>query len=90
MPVLVSDLVFYLTGKYLPYSPQLIEEEIEAFKSKNTKYVPIFEREICQGPFFDPEVESIRNTMKPEVYAQFLSLFQRFLNYYPDEKKLQA
>jgi hypothetical protein len=90
MPVLVSDLVFYLTGKYLPYSPQLIEEEIEAFKSKNTKYVPIFEREICPGPFFDPEVESIRNTMKPEVYAQFLSLFQRFLNYYPDEKKLQA
>jgi hypothetical protein len=27
--------------------------------------------------------------MKPEDYAQYLSLFQRFLNYYPDEKKLQ-
>lgn len=27
--------------------------------------------------------------MKPEEYAQYLSLFQRFLNYYPDEKKLQ-
>jgi len=52
--------------------------------------VPIFEREICPGPFYDPEIEPLRNSMKPEDYAQFLSLFQRFLNYYPDEKKLQA
>lgn len=52
--------------------------------------MPIFEREICPGPFFDPDIEGIRNGMKPEDYAQFLSLFQRFLNYYPDEKKLQA
>jgi hypothetical protein len=32
MPVLISDLIFYLTGKNMPYSPQLIEEEIELYK----------------------------------------------------------
>ena len=25
--------------------------------------------------------------MRPEEYAQYLTIFQKFLNYFPDEKK---
>lgn len=32
MPVLISDLIQYLTGKNMPYSPNLIEEEIDNYK----------------------------------------------------------
>lgn len=46
------------------------------------------DRDVCPGPFYDPEIEHLRNTMKPEDYNQFLLIFQKFLNYYPDEKKL--
>ena len=34
--------------------------------------MPIFEKEICPGPFYDPEIEAIRNSMKPEDYAELL------------------
>jgi hypothetical protein len=48
----------------------------------------IADKEVCPGPFFDPDIEGFRSGLKPEDYAVYLSLFQRFLNYYPDEKKL--
>jgi hypothetical protein len=89
LPVFISDLIHYLTGKHIPYSPQLIEEEAEKERNKLVNLIPVWEREICPGPFFDSELESIRTGIKPEHYAQYLSIFQRFLNYYPDEKKLQ-
>jgi hypothetical protein len=84
MPLILGDLIQYLTGKTLN------QEEEEGFpsKSKNQAPVSIADKEVCPGPFFDQEIEGFRSGLKPEDYAVYLSLFQRFLNYYPDEKKL--
>jgi hypothetical protein len=87
MPALVGDLVWYLTGKTIN------QEDDEIAPPKTSKAQPpvsMADKEVCAGPFFDPEVEGFRSGMKPEDYAVYLSLFQRFLNYYPDEKKLAS
>jgi hypothetical protein len=89
LPVFISDLIQYLTGKLLHNSPQNIEEEADKEKAKLMNLIPVGEREICPGPFFDSELDTVRTGMSQQHYAQFLSIFQKFLNYYPDEKKLK-
>jgi hypothetical protein len=90
LPTLLLDLVHYLTGKTLSGTSTEDDQAEFTTKNKHALLLPIGEKELCPGPFHDPEIEGIRNSMKPEEYNQFLSLFQRFLNYYPDEKKLAA
>lgn len=90
LPTLLLDLVHYLTGKTLSGTSTEDDQADVTTKNKHALLLPIGEKELCPGPFHDPEIEAIRNSMKPEEYNQFLSLFQRFLNYYPDEKKLAA
>lgn len=78
LPALVGDLVFYLTGKTYVNPGNLGNEEEDAqftMKNRHAHLIPAGEKEICAGPFFDPEVEGLRNTMKPDDYAQFLSIF---------------
>jgi hypothetical protein len=92
MPALINDLISYLIGRpYQGYGASGQDDEDTTYqhtsKSRHAQLYALIEKEVCQGPFHDPEIEGMRNTMKPEDYAQFLSLFQRFLNYYPDEKK---
>lgn len=65
IPAFFSDLIHYLTGKYLPYDPHLIEEEVEKERIKQANLVAIAEREICPGPYFDAELENIRTGMNP-------------------------
>lgn len=91
MPAIINDLVTYLIGRhYQGYGYQANEEEEvqHTTKSRHAQLLALAERDVCPGPFFDPEIEVLRNTMKPEEFAQYLSVFQRFLNYFPDEKKL--
>ena len=75
LPVFISDLIHYLTGKHLPYSPHVIDEEAEKERLKMLNLIPIAEREICPGPFFDSALDSIRTGMNTNHYAQFLSIF---------------
>jgi hypothetical protein len=67
--VFISDLIHYLTGKYLPYSPHIIEEEAEKEKMKIYNLIPVAEREICPGPYFDSDLETLRTGMNPAHYA---------------------
>jgi hypothetical protein len=56
----------------LPNSPQNIEEEVEKEKAKLINLIPVGEREICPGPFFDTELDTVRTGINPQHYAQFL------------------
>lgn len=53
LPIIVSDLVHYLTGKHMSVSPTILEEEAEKDRIKHANLLPVFERDICPGPFFD-------------------------------------
>ena len=75
LPIFISDLIHYLTGKHLPFSPHIIEEESEKERLKLVNLIPAGEREICPGPYFDSELETVRAGIKPEHYAQYLSVF---------------
>jgi hypothetical protein len=87
LPALIGDLVWYLTGKTIN---QEDDENAAAKIAKAQSLVSMADKEVCTGPFFDPEIEGFRSGLKPEDYAVYLSLFQRLLNYYPDEKKLAS
>lgn len=90
---MVADLITYLIGKpYYGYVESKLDDDDgpvapHAHTSKNKNTAHLQEKEVCPGNFFDPEIETVKAKMKPDDYQQFLTIFQKFLNYYPDEKK---
>jgi hypothetical protein len=68
LPTLLLDLVHYLTGKTFSGTSTEDDQAEVPSKNKHALLLPIGEKELCPGPFYDPEIEGIRNSMKPEEY----------------------